>query len=378
MDGAKLDPDILRNSSLDHIRDKFVPAFNTESDALARLVYESPISVKASLYIVMKGVQTKMNDVESQFFVDMVRESVSAGLLKANTNESVAFELQHVKVLHQESSSGNRILVRRKLENATADDPFNRVEVLVTATCANAAVCTDTALQTALGETAPVNGEVLQVSLLKGNDENELFYFDDIKEVIINDNSVPIPELPPANEKQPTGEEPGKSRKGKMPQWLWIVICVNVLLVLSVLVYVCVRRTMRRLFGEQLQDHEETTRKSSSSLSQKSFTLAPAPSFAQVKELEKDHHHSHQRRSDTKEQYKGPKKSVQEMEEDDYDSRYYDDEFSVEAGDFAGADGYYEPNGHSHGSFSSSSSNNSNHFPNLRQTGPTAQSCCIY
>jgi hypothetical protein len=318
IDSTEVEPKIVQDLSVEHIRDDFA-SFNTES-TVARIVYYSPIEVNASLYISMLGVQTKMNDMEAKFFVEAVVTSLK-GMLELNNTEPATFEIQDVHLQHQESSTGKRL--RRLAE----EDAFNKVDLFISATCGNAAVCTNEALQTLVDTEGLAYGKVLQVALAKSG---ELLYFDDITDVQIVNTADHIPELPAAKE-QSTGEEPGTSSQSEMPKWLWSVIVIILSTIAFAVAYTCFRRAVRRIQGERLKDPEEAaTRRGSSH-----FTAAPAPTLAQVKELENEHHYS-----ETKEQYNGPRKSLQELVEDDYDARSYGDEFSVEAGDFTVADGY--------------------------------------
>lgn len=322
---------VVYETLVQHIRSTFIPAYNKNS-TLAKLAYLSPIDVSAKLNISMYGVETMMNTEESEFFVDTLQTGLLGLFLNGTeSNSIIAMNLENIEVLHQVSSTTNRLLLTDN--NVTTkvfakEKYFNYVVVLITASCSRSDNCTDESLQNFLDSNAPSYGLALLTALVL---DPNLFYFDDLIDLQVGKQASP--ELPPSDDLPNSTEEFEES--DKMPLWLVGLIVANVAIVTSVILYVCVRQGIRYKQGDKLkdlpQDEEEV-----SGQQRMSFVPAPAPTFQQLQELNSRDTMQDSSAFSKRGQNKAP--PTQDYE-DDYDNRSCDDQFSVEAGSFGG-DGY--------------------------------------
>jgi hypothetical protein len=320
---------VVYESLVQHIRNTFIPTYNKNSTH-AKLVFLAPIEVSANLNISMFGVETMMNTDESAFFVDTLQTGLLGLFLNGTeSNRIITMNLGGVEILHQVSSSGNRLLLADSNETKKVlarEKYFNYVVVLITASCSGNQNCTDESLQRFLDGNAPSYGFSMLTALVL---DPNLFYFDDLIDLQIGKRDPP--ELPPSEVPPNSTQEVVET--DKMPLWLVALIVVNVVIVTSVIFYVCVRQGIRYKQGDKLKDvpQEEMTGQQ-----RMSFVPAPAPTFQQLQEL-----NSREMIHDTnvfskRGQNKAP--PPQEYDDDD-DNRSCDDQFSVEAGSFGG-DGY--------------------------------------
>jgi hypothetical protein len=332
IDGNKVEPNVVHDSFVEHIRNTFISAYNKNS-TVARLVYLAPIEVSSVVSISMVGVETSMNVEESNFLIATVRTGVMGILLNGTEAKNVGMNLEEIKILHQVSSTGKRLL-QSESNNVPAGGKFNNVEVLITTSCAKDNNCTNESLEVFLNEFAPNYGLTLMAALIA---DANFFYFDDLVNLSIGqqtDTKLPTPQV------QPAGTEE-IDQSDKMPLWLVAIIVANCAIVCSILLYVCVRLSVRYKQGGELKDtpKEETTNHQ-----RLSFVPAPAPTFQQLQDL-----NGRESSNDTPifskwGQSKAP--PVQEYEDDEYDNKSCDDQFSVEAGSFGG-DGYETNQWHS-------------------------------
>lgn len=346
MDAVKVEPELLQSTAVDHIQNVYMPSYNLESTT-GRLAYQSPVEVETMMTIVLHGVASTMNIVESKYFLEKVQSTVGDGLLQTK-NETIPLALDQVQVLHQESSSGSRLVRRRNLANSSSvedgSSQFNEIKLVLKATCANAAVCTDETLHSSIKYSFPVYSDIILVSLLMGNSEEELGYFDDVTSVSIIDDSVeevPVaPDVsPPEGESNPpdSDEAPMKAgKKRRISKWFWICILITISLIALTLLCICMHRCVRSENDGKMGEGEDTTRASGNSDNSKS---APAPTFSQMRDTLQEQHPQPEKTqwfsSHGKNKKKQTGKTSQEMEEDDYDNRSYgDEEFSVDPGKF--------------------------------------------
>jgi hypothetical protein len=326
---SKHQSSLIYDALVQHIQNFFIPAYNKNS-TLAKLAYLAPIGVSATVNISMFGVETMMNTEESGFFVDTLQTGLLGLFLNGTKSNKInAMKLEDVEILHQVSSSGNRQLLAGS--NATTkvlsrERYFNYVLVLITASCSRNDNCTDESLQVFVDEYAPSYGQAMLTALVL---HPNLFYFDDLIDLQIGKQTSP--ELTPSDDLASSSKK--VDEKDKMPLWLVALIVVNVAIVSSVILYLCVRQGIRYKQGDNLKDIPQDEAPGQQRLT---FVPAPAPTFQQLQELSsRDVVHDSNVFS-KRGQNKAP--PLQDYE-DDYDNRSCDDQFSVEAGSFGG-DGY--------------------------------------
>ena len=363
IDSTKISQSTVRDNFIDYISDSFIPSYNKNS-TIARLRYTEPINVSATLNITMVGVPSEMNADEGIVFVEMTR-TVLLGLFLNGTesNRITPMNLEIVKVLHQRSRNNRK---QRAVQSTSETygsfngQPVNTVEVLITTSCTRHRTCSDAALQSFLNEFAPVYGVPL-MALLVAN--SEYFYFDDLRSVIIGEQT--IPELPPSKLPDPSGAEE-KIASEKTPVWIISLIVVISVILTTTIMYVMFRRRVRKLQGDDIRDgiHKEGDEEKSNILRSTQFTPSLAPSFQQIQEWSNGNttqqsyqqqqqspppppQPQHQARDTSIFHKRGQNKiqqPIQEFEEEDEyydDNRYDNDQFSVEAGNF-GDNGYDE------------------------------------
>jgi hypothetical protein len=365
IDTSKMDENTVHDSFVHYISDSFIPSFNKNS-TLARLWYVEPIEVSATLNVTMFGVETKMNSDESNMFVDTMRTVLLGILLNGTKMNEINMNLEEIKILHQQSSTTQRLLASSDGTTVTTNfdkEQFNKVEVLVTTSCARDDQCNDKSLQKFLDVYAPNYSTDLMMILI--NDKT-FFYFDDLQNVIIGKNI--IPELPP-----PTNTNTNKNatetnvEKEKTPVWIIILIVTMCIILISTILYIIVRRSIRRIKGDRIKDgiskdNDDECDEQKNMLRSTPFKPTMAPSFQQIQEwtmsstkdmAQQQPQQPQQQQRDTttsssifhKRGHNNNKvqEPIYEYEEDDeqYDPRYDNDQFSVEAGNF-GDTGYDE------------------------------------
>lgn len=363
IDDTKISESTVRDTFIDYISDSFIPEYNTNS-TIARLRYTEPINVSATLNITMVGVETEMNAAESTVFEELVR-TVFLGLFLNGTesNRITPMNMESVKLLHQRSSNKKLRLLQSSSEgddskkNDFAGKPTNMVEVLVTTSCTRHKTCTDEALQSFLNEFAPPYGAPL-MALLVAN--SQYFYFDDLRIVFIGEQI--IPELPPAKVQVPLSDEDSLGSE-KMPVWIISLIVVMSVILTTTMLYIMVSRRVRKLQGDKMRDgiHKDGEDEKSNILRSTPFAPTLAPSFQQIQEWSNGNttQQPYQQQHQPQAQQQQPRDSsifhkrgqskvqqpIQEYEEEDEyydDSRYDNDQFSVEAGNFG--DNAYDEN----------------------------------
>jgi hypothetical protein len=365
--------DEAENTGLEYIGNIFIPSYNTAGDATGRVTLEPAVRVQSTLTIVLHGVDAVMNDAESSFFTDRVQAIVGDSLLEEE-NTALPLALDTAEIWSQTTSagessnsatttlgtakvsdsnitasSGNETLLLRRQQRTLEDNSkYNQIRLVLTATCANAAACTNESLRTTVDQASATYNDRLLVSLLVGNNANQLYYFDDITNITVADDSETTNGSPLASSSgtDPTKREvvaPGAAAPRGKKKWIprWFVGLA--------LLYVCVRATVRAMNeGEPMSSLEEQHAPTSDR--RKSFSASDPPTLSQVKELEREQYPYHQEQQ--QQQPSQPlhnrlfsrnqqrdnaynKKTVREMEDDAYDSRSYgNEEFSVGPGNF--------------------------------------------
>jgi hypothetical protein len=369
------------NTGLEYIGNVFISSFNAAGDSTGRVVLAPAVRVQSTLTIVLHGVDAVMNDAESSFFTDRVQAIVGDSLLEAE-NSALPLALDTAEILSQitssgessnsttmtfgtgtvsdsnnTASSGNETLLLRRQKRALSDNgKYNQIRLVLTATCANAAICANESLRSTVDQASATYGDRLLVSLLMGNNANQLYYFDDITNVTTADDSVATNGPALAS----SGTEPAKpavtpnaaaprGKKKWMPRWFWILILICISFVGLALLYVCVRATIRAMNEDELRTSLEEQHAPTSDR-RKSFSASNPPTLSQVKELEREQYPYHQEQAPqqpsqplhnrlfSRNQQRDNahnKKTVREMEDDAYDNRSYgNEEFSVGPGNF--------------------------------------------
>ena len=360
IDDTKISERTVRNSFINHISDSFIPEYNKNS-TIARLRYTEPINVSATMNITMVGVETEMNTEESIVFEELAR-TVFLGLFLNGTesNRITPMNIETVKLLHQRSSNKKLRLLQSSNEgddsknNDLSSRPTNIVEVLVTTSCSRHKTCTDEALQSFLNECAPPYGAPLMAALVANS---QYFYFDDLRNVIIGEQT--IPELPPTKVQDPLSDAESLGSE-KMPVWIISLIVVMGVILTTTILYIMVRRKVRKIQGDKPRDgiHKDTDNKNSDILQSTPFAPTLAPSFQQIQEWSNDNttQQPYQQQPQVQQHHRdssifykrGQSKAqqpIQEFEEEDEyydDGRYDNDQFSVEAGNFG--DNAYDEN----------------------------------
>lgn len=242
-----MNPELLRDIAFAEVR-HFADEFNEQSE-IARMTFDYPIHVKASMTITLRGVPNKMSKSDQRIFLSLVETGV-LGILETN-KDVVEFEMDSVSIVFQESSSGARRQLLRSLQDGNAADGYNKVHVAVSAVCGNPNSCTDEALQKVLDDNGAAYGDVLEVAL-KAPPAGDSVYFQNVQDVSVGKKNDSHPQLPPIT----VYEDEDENNKGKFPKWLGIIVFCS-LLVAATLICIDVRRRKNKASGEKLDDYEE-------------------------------------------------------------------------------------------------------------------------
>lgn len=217
IDGGEANPDVLEEVAFGEVR-TFADGLNKES-SMARMVFDYPIFVKGNLTITLLGVPNKMSDSDQEIFLSVVETGI-VGLL-ATKNDTLAFELDSVSVLYQESSSGARQRMLRLLQNTD----YNKVHMTVLAVCGNPDFCTDEALQALLTNEGPAYGSILEEAL-KNPPAVDILYFQNVNGVTVGATQSSLPDIPPVKVFE---NEDDDEDKQKFPKWLGILLFISLL-----------------------------------------------------------------------------------------------------------------------------------------------------
>jgi len=250
-DGPSVNPELFRAVAFGEVRSFADNVFNEQSE-IARMSFDYPIHVKATMIITLYGVPNKMMESDQEIFLSIVKTGV-LGILETN-KDVVEFEFGSVAILFQVSSSGaRRQMMLRSLQDANAADGYNKVHVSVYSVCGNPNTCTDEALQTVLDENGAAYGDVLALAL-KAPPAGDLLYFQNVQDVSVGQKSDSLPQLPPITVF--VDEDEDNKDEQKFPKWLGILIFCS-LLVAATLICMDVKRRKNNANGDKLDDYEQ-------------------------------------------------------------------------------------------------------------------------
>lgn len=246
--GSEYDPVVVKQVLTKEIKTYVEEGYvnetgNTEVDTL----YDYPKWVQAAVYMELVGVSKPMDDDEMFLFLQELEEGFRPQMEEDN------YDWINNSIMYQEN------ITNEESYNAQERNVVNKVKIMPKATCSGDSCNSENFynyLVVNLEQFAEEFLGRLQTISPSGADD----YFDDILEVIVRNDKLEIPELPPDENIDPTAKNAGDDKE--IPFWLWLFALFATGVVVFALIYVCILSPKRKQAAESSVKEEAGDRSS--------------------------------------------------------------------------------------------------------------------
>ncbi|GAX18666.1 hypothetical protein FisN_10Hh121 [Fistulifera solaris] len=247
---SEYDPVVVKQVLTREIQTFVEDSYANETNNQVDTLYDYPKWVQTTVYMELVGVSTPMDDDEMFLFLQEFEDGFRPQMEEDN------YDWVKNEILYQE------IMDNREEFNVQERNVINKVKLMPKATCSGDSCNDENFYNYLVVNLDAFTGEFL--GRLQGVSPNGADdYYTDIIQIIVRNDQLEIPELPPEENLDPTASQAGDDKD--IPFWLWILALLAVITVVVTLIYVCIL-SPRRKAAEQKDDENGYERPSHHSM----------------------------------------------------------------------------------------------------------------